>query len=146
VAANRLQTCLAFRPDEALYLEADGAGARTDAPPRGGILVAGKLRPCAALAPAAGEAARVARLDGYVAAQRRRGYLLGDLRNGVRRASAAEAARLEGGGPDGVPRGLARCGACGEWAGECLDPNPLLRGLVVRVRCSCENDTRCAGC
>jgi hypothetical protein len=46
----------------------------------------------------------------------------------------------------GVPRGLARCGACGEWAGECLDPSPLLRGLVVRARCRCENDTRCAGC
>jgi hypothetical protein len=146
VAANRLPTCLAFRPDEALYLEADGARAWTDAPPRGGILVAGKLRPCAALAPAAGEAARVARLEAYVAAQRRGGYLLGDVRKGGRPAGAAEAARLEGRGPGGVPRGMVRCGACGEWAGQCLDPSPVLRGLVVRARCRCENDTRCAGC
>ena len=145
-AANRLPTCLAFQPDEALYLDADGTEAWTDAAPRGGIPVAGRLRPCAALAPAAGEAARVARLDAYVAAHRRGGYLLGDLRKGGRRASPAEAARLEGAQPDGVPRGLARCGACGEWAGECLDPSPLLRGLVVRVNCRCENDTRCAGC
>ena len=145
-AANRLPTCLAFHPDEALYLDADGGETWTDAAPRGGVLVAGRLRPCAALAPAAGEAARVARLDAYVAARRRGGYLLGDLRKGGRPASAAERARLDGAGPDGVPRGLARCAACGEWAGECLDPSPLLRGLVVRARCRCENDTRCAGC
>ncbi len=145
-AANRLQTCLAFRPDAALYFEADGGEAWTDDPPRGGHLVAGGLRPCVALAPAAGEAARVARLDAYVAAQRRGGYLLGDLRKGGRPASAAEAARLDVAGPDGVPLGLARCGACGEWAGECLDPNPVWRGLVMRVRCRCQNDTRCARC
>ena len=145
-AANRLPTCLAFQPDEALYLDPDGTEAWTDAAPRGGNLVAGRLRPCAALAPAAGEAARVARLDAYVAAHRRGGYLLGDLRKGGRPAGAAERARLEGAGPGGVPRGLARCGACGGWAGECLDPSPLLQGLVVRVKCRCQNGTRCAGC
>ena len=145
-AANRLPTCLALGPDEALFLDADGGEAWTDAAPRGGNLVVGKLRPCAALAPAAGEAARVARLDAYVAARRRGGYLLGDLKKGGRPPRPAEAARLEGVGPDGVPRGLVRCGTCGEWAGECLDPSPLLSGLVVRVNCRCQNETRCAGC
>jgi hypothetical protein len=92
--------------------------------------------------------ALVARLEAHVAAQRRGGYLLGDLRKGGRPAGAAEAARLTGTRADGVPLGLARCGAGGGWAGECLDPSPLplLRGLVVRARCRCENDTRCAGC
>ena len=107
-AANRLPTCLAFQPDEALYLDADGTETWTDAAPRGGNLVAGRLRPCAALAPAAGEAARVARLDAYVAAHRRGGYLLGDLRKGGRPASAAERGAPRG---RGAGRGPARAGA-----------------------------------
>ena len=33
-----------------------------------------------------------------------------------------------------------------EHRGECLHDNPKFRGLVIHVRCRCENWNRCAAC
>jgi hypothetical protein len=76
----------------------------------------------------------------------RDGYSFGDLTKGGHAASADELARLAGAGPDGVPRGLERCPACGEWRGTCLDPSPRFAGQVMTVHCRCANDNRCAAC
>lgn len=74
------------------------------------------------------------------------GYLLGDVTKGGKPATAEERILLEGRQANGVPRGLTRCAACPRWRGSCLDPEPCWDGLVMRVACLCENDTRCARC
>jgi hypothetical protein len=71
-------------------------------------------------------------------------YILGDVTKGGRLPTADEEERLAGMHADNVPRGLWPCPRCGEWRGECLDT--LIRELVVRVHCLCENDNRCAAC
>ena len=43
-----------------------------------------------------------------------------------------------------VPKGLWPCLRCGEWRGDCFDT--VLRELVVRVHCACENDNCRAAC
>jgi hypothetical protein len=75
-------------------------------------------------------------------------YLVGDLAKAGRLAEPEELRlyqSLRSPAP-GVPAGLARCAACGEWRGECLDPNPRLQVVLVRVSCRCENVNRCARC
>jgi hypothetical protein len=65
---------------------------------------------------------------------------------GGRPALAADVERLGGNQPDGVPLGLSRCGTCGDWRGECLDPNPHHPWLVVPVACRCEGPSACPRC
>jgi hypothetical protein len=72
--------------------------------------------------------------------------LLGDLTKGGREATVDEVGRLAGAGPEGRPRGLERCPACGEWRGRCLDPSPTFLGKVMTLHCRCQNDNRCAAC
>ena len=72
------------------------------------------------------------------------GCLPDALTKGGRYPTPEEEERLAGTHADGVPRGLLPCHSCGEWRGECFDT--LCRQLVVRVRCVCENDNRCASC
>jgi hypothetical protein len=72
--------------------------------------------------------------------------IVGDQHKGGRKPSPEERRRLSSRGHPGVPRGLERCETCGEWRGECLDPGPVARGLLVRVSCRCEGQSRCARC
>lgn len=40
---------------------------------------------------------------------------------------------------NGIPKGLSRCRACGDWKGRCLWPQPPLRHpTLTRIRCRCE--------
>jgi hypothetical protein len=148
VAANRLQTCLVFSPDDCLYYEIDGTEFRSDAIPHGGNAVSGKLRLCVEFEPDDELQVRQRLLAAYVEERNRAGgYLVGDgMALGARDATPDEQLHLAGRQTGRVPRSLDQCPTCGEWAGECLDPILKLKGKVVRVHCLCNNDNHCAAC
>jgi hypothetical protein len=147
VAANKLPTCLVFGSDDCLYYEIDGTEFRTDAIPHGGFVVSGKLRLCVEFENDDEWQIRQKLLAAYVDARSRAGgYILGDSTKGGHDATPDEQLRLAGVRTGGVPRGLNECPTCGEWTGQCLDPNPVFKGKVMRVQCLCENDNRCAAC
>jgi len=142
--ANLLDVCLVTGPERALYISNPAGLERWDArPPRGGVLMTGQLRPPTTWADTPHLRARRGRLNVRLPQD---GFSFGDLTKGGHAASADEVTRLAGAGPDGVPRGLERCPACGEWRGTCLDPSPRFAGQVMTVHCRCANDNRCAAC
>jgi len=148
VAVNKLQTCLVFGPNDCLYYGPDGTEFRSDEIPRGGHVTFGQLRQCVEFENDDELQVRQKFLAAYVDKRNRGGgYLVGDgMALGAHDATPDEQFRLAGVQTGGVPRGLDQCPTCGEWAGECLDPIPKLKGKVVRVHCLCENDNRCAAC
>ena len=147
VAANKLQTCLVFGPDNCIYYEIGGTEFRSDAIPRGGHAVFDKLRLCVEFEEDDELQVRQKLLAAYVDERNRTGgYLHGDLTKGGRDTTPDEQLRLAGLQTGGAPRGLGQCPTCGEWTGQCLDPNPVFKGKVMRVHCLCENDNRCAAC
>ena len=95
VAANRLQTCLVFRPDDCLYYGIDGTESRSDEIPRGGHATFGKLRLCVEIEHDDELQIRRRLLAAYVEERSRAGgYLLGDLTKGGRDATPDEQLRL----------------------------------------------------
>ncbi len=81
------------------------------------------------------------------AGSRSGGTLFGDLTKGGHPAEGEEFDRLGGPATGGVPRGLDRCTACGDWRGDCLGPDVLtFGGMVMTVHCRCANHNRCAAC
>jgi hypothetical protein len=145
--ANRFDICLVMAPRRALYFDADGHEWLTPKPPRGGILITGRLRPPTVWTDSAELQARWHRLTSFIDTHvPKSGYLFGDLTKGGREATADDVARLAGIGPDGRLRGLERCATCGEWRGRCLDPAANFFCQVMVVHCRCQNDNRCAAC
>ena len=143
---NDLPVCLALSRDLAFYMTPEGSEAHEDTPPRGGTLVEGLLK-LPDISPAMTELReREIRLRAFVKGLKQAGYVLGDATKGGRKPSETKAKSLTGKQPNGVPLGLKRCMQCGEWRGECIDPNPSLGGLVVRTYCLCENRSFCARC
>jgi hypothetical protein len=143
---NQLPTCLVLAEHHAHYVDASGHTHTSQEPPRGGIIFTGGLAPVLR-----GDAAsqdlrlrtqRLATLiDGLPD-----GGVFGDLTKGGRPATADDLARLGGLQSDGTPKGLHRCGVCGDWAGTCLDPSEVFAGQVMTVHCRCDNHNRCARC
>jgi hypothetical protein len=146
VEANKLQTCLVFGSDDCIYYEIDGTGFPSDGIPRGGHVTFGQLHLCVEFGNDDELQVRQRLLAAYVEERNRAGgYLVGDgMARGAHDATPDEQFRLAGRQTGRVPRGLDQCPTCGEWAGECLDPIPKLKGKVVRVHCLCENDNLCA--
>jgi hypothetical protein len=145
-SANALPTCLVCAADSALYIGTDGRESRGE-PPRGGVVVTGRLQPCRVFAEAPGLVARRLALDRFIEhTTPKTGYMFGDLTKGGRPATLEETVILAGRQANGVPRGLARCPQCSEWRGRCLDPSPQFAGHVMEVHCRCANDNRCAAC
>lgn len=142
--ANQLPTSLVVDASLCLYVSGGATEFVTGHVPRGGRLITGKLHLAVPLSNSAELRERTVLLETCLSKQRAEGYLVGS-KDG-RPASSQEATRLSGKQQNGVPRGLTQCLACGEWRGECLDPNPRFTGLVMRVHCRCENDSRCARC
>jgi hypothetical protein len=145
--ANRLSTCLALGLRDGVFCEPDGSVEGRNLIPRGGFQMTGTLPFPREVARHAELPGREARLEAYI---RQRhpgsGTVVGDLGKGGRPATAVEAERLSGVRDGGVPRGLARCPACGEWRGECLDTHAAGGPWLVHVDCRCANETRCAAC
>jgi hypothetical protein len=85
-------------------------------------------------------------LRAYLGEHGPRDMVYAELTKGGRQATAEELRKLEGSQPNGIPLGLTKCERCGQWKGECFDPNPKFAGLIMPVCCACENDTLCAAC
>ncbi len=144
---NQIQTCLVLDRERCIFFASHGREILSDQIPRGGILIADRLKPCAPLENTAWWQAKATRLEGLVRCQRAYGqYLLGDLTKGGREASAEEKQLLSGATCDGIPKGLSKCNVCMEWRGDCLDPSPMFRGRIMSVSCRCENTNTCARC
>jgi hypothetical protein len=144
--ANALPTGLVEAPGSALFIDT-GGGERRGPPPRGGVTITGRLLPGRVFAETPSLVDRRLALGRFIERWNpKSGYLFGDLSKGGRPATPEEAACLAGFQADGVPRGLARCGRCGERRGRCFDPAPQFSGMVMDVRCRCDNDNRCAAC
>ena len=141
---NDLPTCLVLGHDSCCYYDAQGSAKHSQDIPRGGALAFGKLKPYGEIPVTADLASRMERLKSFC--QKQRGYILGDLTKGGRSATAEETQKLAGTQANGLPVGLVRCSDCGQWKGECLDPNPVFEGKVMTVHCRCDNKNYCAGC
>jgi len=147
VNANCLPTCLVTSTHFAVYFGIDGKPLPTDQPPRGGILISGKLEPPYDLPDTRELRVRHVRLRARIKKNPQQdGFLFGDLTKGGHAASRAELRRLAGTNEDGSPRGLQRCATCHDWCGVCLDPSENFRGQVMTVHCRCANHNRCARC
>jgi hypothetical protein len=142
-AQNGFGSCLVLGADSCVYCAPNGKVLPSGQIPAGGVNFFGKLRLCRQVRV---KKERQRRLTEYVAQHGPQGVVFGDLSKGGRRVAGDEIEELAGQPVNGVPVGLGRCDVCGEWRGECLDPDPKFSGLVMRVRCLCENDTRCARC
>jgi hypothetical protein len=143
---NDLPACLVLSRHSAFYITPEGSESHEDTPPRGGTVVEGLLRLPDVFPPTRDLREREIRLRAFVKDLKQTGYLLGDTTKGGRKPSETETRSLTGRQPNGVPLGLKRCACCREWRGECIDPNPLIGGLVVRAHCLCENRNFCARC
>jgi hypothetical protein len=143
---NDLSACLVLSRNSVFYLTPDGSESHEDTPPRGGTIVEGLLKLSDIFSPTGDLHERELHLRAFVKDLKQTGYVLGDTTKGGRKPSETETRSLTGRQPNGVPLGLKRCPRCSEWRGECIDPNPLIDGLVVRVHCLCENHNLCARC
>lgn len=144
--ANRLPTCLVLNTDSALYIAPDSRESR-GTPLRGGVIVADRLRPCRTFPETQTLIARRLALERHIEeVTPHTGCMFGDLTKGGRPATLGETVMFAGMQPNSVPRGLVRCGRCGEWQGRCLDPSPQFVRHVMDVHCRCANDNRCAAC
>ena len=146
VSANKLQSCLVLSSSCCVYFDLDGAERISDDIPRGGFNCTGRLQ-TAWSGPRSSEfCVRTELLRAYLGEHGPRDMVYAELTKGGRQATAEEMSSLEGKQPDGIPLGLTKCERCGQWKGECLDPNPKFAGLIMPVSCACENDTLCAAC
>ena len=138
--ANRLETAACFGPDDAVYAAVDGS--RTwKGPTPSGLYVVERLRLAEDFPESEEIEARRSRLRKAARAQGG-GYVVGDGAEDRRTAAAADRLRLGGSGRYGLPAGLVRCRACGQAAGDYL----IDGSEIVRCRCACENQNRCARC
>lgn len=146
--ANRLPTALVIAGDHTIFLAPDGRTADVEGRPGHAAQCADWLLPAAPpwVMQRAGRAAMSLSLfapasvppDGWEPDR--------DPTCGGRPATEDERRGLAGLLFERFPGGLLPCPRCGEWWGECLDPNPRRAGLVQQVHCSCENHNRCAIC
>jgi hypothetical protein len=112
--ANVLPTGLVRAADPALYVALDGREYFAE-PPRGGVIVTGRLHPSRPFAETQALRARRSALARHIeAVTPRGGYVFGDLTKGGRPATLEETVLLAGRQPNGIPRGLILCARCGD--------------------------------
>lgn len=153
-AVNWLPTCLVTGPAEAAYFSPQGLVEDRDTVPRG-VATAELLAPVEPVPDSEELAVRRRALAAYRESRRGTGYLMGDGFEFGPEWTEKDVARYLVGPADAAPRGLARCPACEEVAGEFLargeDPDQAATGLCypsgkVSVYCRCENRNRCGAC
>lgn len=144
---NDLETCLVLGERRCIFYFGDGTEMPTDRPPRGGSVVFGRLKLAANFTPSEELLNRFSELEAYRERQDNNLHIMGDLTKGGRKATSEELLHLSGLEENGRPKGLTRCGKCGFWKGECLDPNKCsFEGMMMIVHCLCENRNLCASC
>jgi hypothetical protein len=146
VCHNRLETCLVLAEGSCVYFTLNHIRLVSDDMPWAPHYVADKLLSSSDLPETDELRSRRENLSRFIDARKMEGCLYGDLRKGGRSATPGELGMLSGKSACGVPRGLVYCNCCGGWTGECLDPNPFFRNLIMKVYCRCENDNLCARC
>jgi len=146
VKMNRLPACVVLAEKDCVYIQDDGRVDRSESPPRGGTVVFDQLVPGFLSYHDPSFDDRMSLLEDFVSGLKRDGVMLGDISKGGRPATSEELQDLSGFQENGVPSGLSQCPTCGDWFGECLDPNRNFEGLVMRVHCLCENNNRCTAC
>jgi hypothetical protein len=129
-----------------MYFLEEGTGCQSSNAPHSPRIASGKLAPAELISDSRELAIRRMKLILREEAQcgEATTFIMGDLTKGGRFPTPDEKERLAGTHAGNVPKGLWPCPRCGEWRGECFDT--LLRELIVRVHCPCENDNLCAAC
>lgn len=112
--ANRLKTCLVLGEKSCVHFAPDGSSTPNDSPPECSSFIAGKLLSPSDFPEDEDLRARAKRLDAFVDAGRREGFLFGDMRKGGRPATEEELKRLSGTRHYEIPRGLVYCEKCGQ--------------------------------
>ena len=146
VLANQLGTILVLGEADCIYYAMDGSGTPSPDIPEHPLCCAGRLYPGFGFFESDDIRARRPALIEFVESGRRNATLFGDTTKGGRTATPEELSRLDGFVRGNLPNGLVQCWTCGGWRGECLDPNPVFKGKIMRVTCRCENVNRCARC
>ena len=146
VQANKLPACLTLTENLCIYFREDGAEYQSSNVPRSARIISGKLAPAELISDSGELAIGRMKLILREETQCAEGttFIMGDLTKGGRLPTPDEEEHLAGMHAGNVPKGLWPCPRCGEWRGECFDT--LLRELIVRVHCVCENDNLCAAC
>lgn len=144
--ANKLQVCLVLNENAAVYFSSTSKPDFSDQIPKWGIPITNRLRLAVEQLADTDLLRRKGELDDFIQSTKPTGYLLGDLTKGGRKATQEELIHLQGFQENGLPKGLVICPVCQDYQGECLDPNQIHQGLVMRVSCYCENDNICAYC
>ncbi len=145
---NRLETYLVYSLDHTVYFSADEMPILIKTPPSCSAFATDKLLPFVDIPDEKELLERRARLERAIqeGAYWLRIICEGDYSKGGRKATPEEIIKLSGFQPNGVPKGLDFCHRCHHFRGQCLDPDPIYRGMIMRVYCLCENDSRCARC
>jgi len=145
--ANKFGVCLVLDEHLGVYFSSKHKPYYSEQIPMGGIFMKGRLRLSVGQLVGADFFQRRKDLEVFVQSNSlKSGCLFGDLTKGGREATQEELICLQGVQENGLPKGLEPCPVCGDYRGECIDLNPMLRDLVVRVSCYCENDNLCAYC
>lgn len=145
--ANKFDVCLVMDEKSAVYFSSRHEPHFSKDIPMATIFIKDKLRLSVDQPAGADLLRRAGELDAFIQSNSTKtGFLLGDLTKGGRKATQEELIHLQGVQENGLPKGLEICPVCGDYRGECLDPNPKMSGLVVRVSCYCDNDALCAYC
>lgn len=147
LTVNHVEGCLVLGPRRAVYFQPDGSARFLPAAPRPWFVELDVFKPPFEFEATDNLSKRqlLAYAQQKVLRQRvRSGW--GDVEQAGEEITAEEAASLRGVNSDGSPRGLTRCGTCGEYRGRCLDPHRPDHLWLLPVYCSCENVNRCAYC
>ncbi|MEI8172710.1 MAG: hypothetical protein WCH07_04400 [Deltaproteobacteria bacterium] len=145
--ANKFEVCLVLDEYAGVYFSSKQKPHFSEQIPMGGIFMKGRLRLSASQLVGGDFFQRMKDLEAFVQSNSlKSGCLFGDFTKGGREATQEELISLQGFQESGLPKGIVICPACGDYRGECIDPSPIQRGLVVRVSCYCDNDNLCAYC
>ena len=146
VDANKLDVCLITGRREAVFFSSKHKPCFSEQIALASFYTSGRLRLALDQPADADLLRREGELEVFIRENTTEGFLFGDLTKGGREATQEDLINLQGVQENGIPRGLVLCPVCGDYRGDCIDPNPTLPSLVVRVSCYCENDNLCAYC
>ncbi len=144
--ANKFDVCLVRNEKSAVYFSSKHEPHFSKEIPRAKTFIKDKLRLPMDQPVGQDLLRRERELEDFIQSTTSAGFILGDITKGGRKATPEERIHFQGLQKNGLPKGLEICPVCGDYRGECLDPNPLMRDLMVRASCYCDNDALCAYC
>jgi hypothetical protein len=143
---NHLDACVVYGDAEAIYISPSGAETGSTSIPRGGHFIVDDIEPCCDISYHSEWIVRYSRLRQFMLEYPGCQVPWYDLTKGGRPATRQEMAKYQTKKFITIPDGLTKCYSCGEWNGECFDPDPMFAGLIMTVSCKCRHNNRCASC